>query len=310
VRTATRRALVTGVSGFVGSHLAEHLLATQWEVHGFDCVADPRARLRDVRLHQGDLLDFARIEEVLADCRPSHVFHLAALRGADSPARLYELNVVGTAHLFTAMRTTKSPARVLLTSSSAVYGQAETLPIGEAAVLRPTTDYAASKAAQEMVAVANQSQGMDVVRVRPFNLIGPRQPEGLVIAAIAKQIVTAERAGGGVVRIGNTTTRRDYTDVRDAVRAYVAVAENRSLREVYNVCSGRSVTIRECLDLLIAMSSVSLRVESDAGRVRRNDIQEQVGSPARIEAATGWRPRIPLGDSLAAVLDWGRSGLP
>ena len=153
---------------------------------------------------------------------------------------------------------------MLVTSSSAVYGEPRTLPVTEEAALQPATDYAASKAAQEMVAVANQRRGMDVVRVRPFNLLGPRQPPSLVISAIAGQIVAAERSGVGVIRIGSTATRRDYTDVRDAVRAYVAVAEDRSLSGVYNVCSGRSVSIQECLDRLIAMSEVAVRVESDA----------------------------------------------
>lgn len=306
VPTVTRRALVTGVSGFVGSHLAEYLLASDWEVHGFDRPDRPRPEPQLASMHTGDLLDLPCVEDVVLACQPSHVFHLAAVI-SDGPLRPYEVNVIGTAHLFAAMRAARLSARVLVTSSSAVYGEPRTLPVTEEAALQPATDYAASKAAQEMVALANQRRGMDVVRVRPFNLLGPRQPPSLVISAIAGQIVAAERSGAGVIRIGSTAPRRDYTDVRDAVRAYVAVAENRSLSGVYNVCSGQSVSIQECLDRLIAMSEVDVRVESDADLVRRNDVGEQVGSPARIQAATGWRPQISFGDSLAAVLNGLRS---
>jgi GDP-4-dehydro-6-deoxy-D-mannose reductase len=305
--TDPRRALVTGVSGFVGRHLVNQLVAMGWEVCGFDRVIDPRGDLTGVHVHQGDLLNLARVEDVLASCRPSHVFHLAALLGGDRPAPLFEVNVVGTANLFAAMRSTHTSARVLVTSSSAVYGEPARLPVTEDDGFRPTTDYGASKAAQEMVAVSNQCRGMDVVRVRPFNLVGPGQPDRLVVSSIARQIVAAERAGTGVVRIGDTRPRRDYVDVRDAVRAYVAVAEDKSLQDVYNVCSGQSVSVRECLDRLIRLSSIPLRVEHDDHLVRSHDIQEQVGSPARLQGATGWRPHISMDESLAAVLERLRS---
>jgi GDP-4-dehydro-6-deoxy-D-mannose reductase len=308
VPITTRRALVTGISGFVGSHLAEYLTASGWEVHGFDRAEMSGPERHDVRMHTGDLLDLPCVEHVVSLSRPTHVFHLAAVI-SDGPSRPYEVNVVGTAHLFAALRASSSTARVLVSSSSAVYGQAETLPITEAAPLRPATDYAASKAGQEMVAVAHQIGGADVVRVRPFNLIGPRQPGVLVTSAIARQIAEAEQAGRGTIRIGHATTRRDYTDVRDAVRAYVAVAEDRKLCDVYNVCSGRSVSITECLDLLRSMSSVPLDVEFDTGRVRAHDIEEQVGSAERLVAATGWRPQISIEESLVALLEECRSSL-
>ena len=158
-----------------------------------------------------------------------------------------------------------------------------------------------------MVAVAHLNGGADVVLVRPFNLIGPRQPEVLVTSSIARQIAQAERAGGGVVRVGNTTSKRDYVDVRDAVRAYVTVAEDRSLRGVYNVCSGRSISIRQCLDFLLSQSRVTVTIEHDPGRARAHDIEEQVGSPVRLAAATGWSPRIPIEESLVALLEECRS---
>jgi GDP-4-dehydro-6-deoxy-D-mannose reductase len=229
------------------------------------------------------------------------------LLGANGSPSPYEVNVSGTANLFHAMREARSGARVLVSSSSAVYGDTAKPPIDEDSPFRPATDYAASKAAQEMVAIGNQCRGADVVRVRPFNLVGPRQPRSLVTATIAVQIVRAERAGQGAIRVGNTASKRDYTDVRDAVRAYVAIAEGADLDDVFNVCSGKATSIQECLEALISMSSVPLSIESDIARLRSGDVKEQVGSAARVEAATGWRPTISLTASLTDLLEDCRS---
>ena len=285
----------------MGRHLAEFLIDQKWAVHGL--VRDDRsgAALSGIQYHRGDMLDCASIESVLAATQPTHIFHLAGVIGACSSALGYEVNVTGTEHLFRAMRETHSTARVLVSSSSAVYGEPPTLPIAEDCPCRPLNEYGGSKAAQESVAIRNQKEGADVVRVRPFNLVGPRQSSALVTSTIAGQIAQAERAGQGVIRVGNTRSKRDYTDVRDAVRAYVAVAES-TLDDVYNVCSGQSTSTQKCLDTLTSMSSVPLTVEVDGRRMRVGDIKEQVGSAVRIEAATGWRPRISLEASLADLL--------
>src|SRR5882757_8711124 len=219
-----KRALITGVSGFVGRHLAEYLVDRKWDVHGLARNGHAGASFGGVQCHRGDVLDCASIERVLAVIQPTHIFHLAGAIGAGGLAPAYEVNIIGTEHLFRAVRETHSAARVLVSSSSAVYGEPLTLPIAEDSPFRPVNQYGASKAAQELVVIGHQERGADVVRVRPFNLVGPRQSSALVTSAIAGQIAQAERAGRGVIRLGNTMSRRDYTDVRDAVRAYVAAA--------------------------------------------------------------------------------------
>jgi GDP-4-dehydro-6-deoxy-D-mannose reductase len=300
------RALITGVNGFVGRHLAEYLVERKWAVHGLvrgDCSG---TALSGVQCHRGDVLDCASLERVLAAIQPTHIFHLAGAIGAGGLAPAYEVNIAGTERLFRAVRETRSAARVLVSSSSAVYGEPLTLPIVEDSPFKPVNEYGASKAAQEVVVMRNQKRGANAVRVRPFNLVGPGQSATLVTSDIAGQIVQSERAGQGVIRVGNTMAKRDYTDVRDAVRAYVAVAES-ALDDVYNVCSGHSTSTQKCLDTLTSMSSVPVTVEVDGARIRSEDIKEQVGSATRIETATGWRPRIALEASLADLLEEYRS---
>lgn len=296
-------ALITGVTGFVGRHLCDHLIREGATVAGIARGAGETATPRGVRVYHGDVRDAGFLLEVVAEVQPTHVFHLAAVMGAGDSSTPYEINVVGTAHLFSAVRAASRSARVVISSSSAVYGAPQSMPISENEPLRPATDYAASKVGQEMIAVAYQFRGVDVVRIRPFNLIGPRQPPALVTSAIARQIVEAERGGDAVVRIGNTETERDYTDVRDAVRAFALLAVDETLQDVYNVCSGVPHSVQECLDLLLGMTSSALTVERDPALVREGDILRQVGSAKRLSQATAWRPVIAFKESLAALLD-------
>jgi GDP-4-dehydro-6-deoxy-D-mannose reductase len=216
------------------------------------------------------------------------------------------VNVLGTLGLFDSLRAVGQAPRVLLAGSSAVYGAGGDGPIEETRPLQPRSAYAASKAAQEMVALHYGSQfGLPVIRARTFNLVGPRQPAALVISEIARQIASAERGGPACLKLGNLTPQRDFTDVRDAVRAYARLAEAGLAGEVYNVCTGRAHSVRECAESLLALASVPMRLASDPSRARPADIECQIGSARRLYQLTGWQPVIPFARSLADVLeDW------
>jgi GDP-4-dehydro-6-deoxy-D-mannose reductase len=199
--------------------------------------------------------------------------------------------------------------RVLLIGSAEEYGRitADLLPVKETTPLRPVSPYGASKAAAEMAAShAWHGRGLEVVCVRAFNHLGPGQSNALVASAIAHQVAEGERAGGGVVRTGDLTPRRDFTDVRDVVRAYRLLIERGEPGEAYNVCSGRDVAIQELADHLLSLASVPLTLELDPSRLRPVEVPVVRGDNTKIRTATGWQPEIPLEQTLADVLDWWR----
>ena len=199
--------------------------------------------------------------------------------------------------------------RVLLIGSAEEYGHItpELLPVRETTALHPVSPYGASKAAAEMLAShAFHGRGLPVVCVRAFNHLGPGQSDALVASSIAKQVAQAERAGGGVIRTGDLSPRRDFTDVRDVVRAYRLLVERGAPGEAYNVCSGADVAIQEVADHLAAAASVDIRFELDPERLRPVDVPVVRGDNTKLRAATGWSPEIPLEKTLAEILDWWR----
>lgn len=302
------RVLVTGASGFVGAHLMRQL-----EQQGLEAVGMVRMRSQSpgTRAVVGDLADAASLTGALRHVQPTHVFHLAGVL-ADAPggyAAQYQTNVLGTIRLFEAIVAAGISPWILVASSAAVYGatRPEDNPLREDRPLRPVTHYGASKAAQEMAAIPYAfSHRLPVVRARTFNLVGPGQPGGLLACDLARQIVEAERRGTpAVVRVGNLSPRRDYVDVRDAVRAYVRLAEIGGAEDVYNVCTGRSISVQECLEMLAALTQAPLTIEQDPALMRTVDIAEQAGCPDRLQRATGWSAEIPLKTSLSDLLhDW------
>jgi GDP-4-dehydro-6-deoxy-D-mannose reductase len=302
------RALITGISGFVGSHLAEHLRGSGATVYGISRHPSPTGAAAHAA---GSLLDEHFLRRTVLEVRPTHVFHCAALIGGDDDAEaLYETNVLGTLHLFAAFSAADLHPTVVVAGSSAVYGRPKLLPVTEEHPLAPMTHYAASKIGQEMVALSRfHSFGLRVIRARTFNLVGPRQPQTLVTSSLARQIADAERGGSRTVRVGNVHPLRDYTDVRDAVRAYALLAEHGVGGEVYNVCSGKGRSVREALDALVAQARVGIDVQIDRQRLRATDIDEQRGSFERLRAATGWQPSVPFEQSLTDLLDDWRARL-
>lgn len=312
----TVRALVTGISGFAGSHLADRLLAGgDVEVHGVAHVGHDSpnlARLRDrVTLHAADLTSRAAARRALEAARPDWVFHLAArasVAGAwRDPERTLVDNVTMQLHVLQALVELELGARVLVVGSSDEYGlvTAGELPITEDCPLRPVNPYAVSKVAQDYLGYQyHLGRGLDVVRVRPFNHIGPRQGTGFVVPDLASQVARIEAGlAPPVLRVGNLSARRDFTDVRDIVRAYRLALERGRPGCVYNIGSQRSWAIAEVLDALLGLARVSVRVEQDPARMRPSDVPEVVCDCRRFHRDTGWQPEYTVEASLADVLD-------
>jgi GDP-4-dehydro-6-deoxy-D-mannose reductase len=303
--------LVTGAAGFAGSHLIDHLLATGADnlvaVRRPESAPVPGAR-GGVRWIALDLLDDRGVDAAIADLRPSQIYHLAgAAHVAQSWADAcdtYALNVRATHHLVEAVRRRHPEARVLVTGSATVYRPGDAA-LTEESPLGPASPYATSKLAQELVARhAATDDRLAVVFTRSFNHIGPRQDASFVASSIARQIARIEAGRQAPeIAVGNLDARRDLMDVRDTVRAYAALMAAGRTGVPYNVCSGRAVAIRALLDGLVARARVPVAVIQDPARMRPNDVPLMLGSFARLEAETGWRPAFSLDETLDLLLD-------
>jgi GDP-4-dehydro-6-deoxy-D-mannose reductase len=295
------RALVTGASGFVGSYLSAHLEECGDEVIALDDSVD-----------LGDPAGAVTVGDQLKLVAPDVIYHLAALthvgRSWEDPVSTMRVNALGTLSVLEAARVQSHPPRVLLISSSEVYGAGQGRPIREDDPLRPVTPYAASKVSAEYLGLqAFLGRGLDVVRARPFNHIGPGQGDVFVVSALARRIVEAERAGGGAIAVGNLAAARDFTDVRDVVRAYRLLATSGAAGDVYNVCSGVARQVEELFKILIAHSSVPVEAREDPELFRPVDVPMLVGDNSRLVDLVGWRPEIDLSQTLVAVLDYWRA---
>jgi GDP-4-dehydro-6-deoxy-D-mannose reductase len=311
------RVLVTGITGFAGSHLAEHLVSRGDEVHGLALESPPFANLAavqaTVRVHEGDVTRLEDVQGALAGSRADAVVHLAGIAvptiASADPVAAVRVNVLGTATVLTALE--QHPGtRLVLASSADVYGAPDHVPVDEEAPVRPTNVYAATKvAAEALTRELAARHGAPVVILRPANQNGPRQHPGLAASAFAKQIAEAE-AGlvEPVVRHGRLDAERDFIDVRDMARAYAAAL---GLREsgTFNVGTGRAVVIAEMLDILIGLARIPVRAELDPSRVRGGEPTRIALDVTRFRQKTGWSPRIALADSLRDTLDHWRSSI-
>jgi GDP-4-dehydro-6-deoxy-D-mannose reductase len=296
------RAYVTGGSGFVGAWLRSHL-----EGEGDDVVDDHT---------EVDVTDAEAIAASLGRSAPDIVYHLAALshvgQSWSDPTRTFEVNALGTLQVLRAAAQCTAPPVVLVVSSAEVYGRtAGDALLTEQAELLPVTPYAASKVAAEYLAVqAWLGEGVRTIRVRPFNHVGPGQSADFVVSALARRIAGVERSGGGQVRVGNLQVARDFTDVRDVVGAYRLLAERGAVGEVYNVASGRSVTVAEVARQLCSLATVEVELVPDPELIRPVDVPVFVGDAAQLRDCTGWVPQIQLLTTLEDVLDHWRRELP
>jgi GDP-4-dehydro-6-deoxy-D-mannose reductase len=294
-RGLTIRAFVTGGSGFAGRHLVRHLTE-----RGATVVAPTRAEL--------DLLDADAVRRALADARPERVFHLGALASVGRSWEQARDTLVGniemTLNVLEAVAGEAPSARLLHAGSGEVYGRPERLPVDEDAALRPQNPYATSKAASDLLAGQyTDTHALQVVRTRAFNHAGPGQSDEYVIGTLTRQVAEAEARGAEevVLRTGNPDARRDFTDVRDVVRAYVAGIELEP--GVYNVASGRTSSVRELIEVLAGATRLRIGHEIDPERVRPHDVPEVRGSAERLREASGWEPELPLERTIADALD-------
>lgn len=293
------RAVITGGLGFVGRHLGRHLRDQGDEVHTLD-RSGPGAV---------DITDGPAIAAAIADVAPDALYHLAGWADVGAswgdPVGAFRANAEGTLHVLRACIDAKV-GRVLAIGSADLYGVVtpDDLPLSEESPLRPTSPYGASKAAAEALAQqAYLGHGLEVIRARPFNHLGPGQSEHFVAPALAARIARAERDDQSSIPVGNLSARRDLTDVRDIVRAYRLLVEHGAAGEVYNVCSGRDLAIQELADQLVSLAERPIELEPDESLLRPVDLPVLRGDPAKISAATGWEPEIPIEQTLADLLD-------
>jgi GDP-4-dehydro-6-deoxy-D-mannose reductase len=314
----TLKALITGISGFVGAHLTEYLLretdcAVAGTVFGpLDSIAHLRDRLQ---LYPAELSNLDVVSFILDDCKPDLIFHLAAqplpALSLKDPWYTLENNIRMQLNILEAVNRLKLPARVLVVGSSEEYGmiRPRDLPISEEAPLRPTNPYAVSKVTQDLLGLQyHLMYGLHAVRVRPFNHIGPGQRLGFVVPDLAKQVAEAEAGQRDrVIRVGNLDVSRDFTDVRDVVRAYYMALTHGRAGEAYNIGSGRARTIRSVMDGLLALSQAPLEYQEDAERIRAIDVPFIQADYAKFHAATGWEPQVPFEQSLEDILNYWRA---
>ncbi len=303
--------LVTGATGFAGGHLIE-CLAGSHRLVGWGRSTQRPEIAPLVESQAVDLLDRERVRNAIATLRPATIFHLAgAPQVAESwrdTAKPLAGNVLATSHLLDAIRRAELDCRVLVTGSAAVYAPSDS-PINEDGPLAPGNPYALSKLAQEQLAMrAFADEGLEIVMVRPFNHTGPRQPPAFVAPSMAKQIALIEKGDvEPVIRVGNLDARRDFSDVRDVVRAYVSLVARGTTGEIYNVGSGVGRTIQSLLDALKSRARVEVRVEIDPERLRPSETSALVADTTRLRERTGWLPKVAFDSMLDQLLDYWRS---
>lgn len=316
-----KNVLITGITGFAGSHLMDYLLAnTDYKVYGLkrlnSSLRNVHHALKQIELYDGDLLDETSLIRVLTDVKPDQIYHLGALSWVtpswNMPAVYMQTNAIGTINLFEAMRETGCKARVLTSATPEEFGDVpkELLPITEETRIKPINPYAASKVAQDMICVTyHASYNLDVVRTRAFNHEGPRRDIHGAIASFAYQIARIEQDNvDPVIRVGNLAATRNFTDVRDTVRAYYLAMEKGISGELYLIGTEQIYTMEEVLNMLISHSTKAdiIRVEVDPARVRPTELMTFIGKYDKFQSLTGWRPRYSLDDTLENVLNYWR----
>jgi GDP-4-dehydro-6-deoxy-D-mannose reductase len=315
------KALITGISGFVGSHMAEFLLGKNEEVCG---TIRYRSRMENIEgikdkieLYECDIKDAVAMRELIEKLKPDQIYHLAAQSYVkaswSSPAETFMINVIGALNLFEAVRAAKISPRILLVGSSEEYGlvMKDELPIKETNPLRPLSPYAVSKISQDLLGYQYfKSYGIQIIRTRAFNLTGPRRGDVFVDSNFAKQIVMIERKKREpVLEVGNLEAYRDFTDVRDIVRAYWMAMNKCDAGEVYNISSGKATRIKDILDMLIKISGIKVEIKQDTQRMRPSDEPIIQGDNSKFREKTGWQPEISLERSLKDLLDHWRKNL-
>ncbi len=313
-----KKALITGITGFAGSHLAELLLKEGFEVYGTTRPRSKTDNLEEIyhrlKLRDADILDSHSLYSIFVDVKPDYIFHLAAQSFVQtswaSPANTVEMNVVGSVHLFEAIRRAEIDPVIQIACSSEEYGLVypNEIPIKEENPLRPQSPYAVSKVAMDYLGYQYfSSYQMKIIRTRGFNHTGPRRGEVFVTSNFAKQIAEIEKGKKEpVLEVGNLDAKRDWTDVRDMVKAYLLAVQKGVPGEVYNICSGKAVRVGDMLDMLLKLSKVKVKVKEDPARLRPSDVEILLGDASKFRKATGWQPEIPFEKTVEDLLNYWR----
>lgn len=312
------RVLVTGITGFVGSHLVDYLLNRNHEVFG---MKRWRSRIENIRhfenrvkIYECDLRDATATREIIESVKPDWIFHLAAQSFVPTswiaPHETLYTNIIGELNIFEAVRLAKLSPAILVAGSSEEYGlvHPDELPVKETNPLRPLSPYAVSKVCQDMLGYQYfMSYKLRIVRTRAFNHTGPRRPPVFVCSDFAYQIVEIEKGKRDpIIHVGNLDAVRDFSDVRDIVRAYYLALEKGEAGEVYNISSGEGHSIKEILDILLNLSNTSIEVKVDPKKFRPSDVPKLIGDCSKFKRLTGWKREILLKDTLNDLLNFWR----
>lgn len=315
---AKRRVLVTGIAGFVGSHMAELLLTEGFEVWGLFRNRSKNENIEsiksDLHLVDADLMDAHSIYAAVSKIKPEYIFHLAAQSFVPtswvSPSVTLEVNIIGSSNLFEAVRQAKIDPVIQIACSSEEYGlvKPEETPIKETNPLRPQSPYGVSKVAMDYLGYQYFcSYGMKIIRTRGFNHTGPRRGDTFVTSNFAKQIAMIEKGSQEpVIHVGNLEALRDWTDVRDMVKGYLLSVSKCDPGEVYNICSGVGVKISDMLDILIKHSKVQVTTKQDPERMRPSEVPVLIGDNTKFVTKTGWSTTIPFEQTIVDLLNYWR----
>ena len=312
------KALITGISGFAGSHLAEFLLNRGYEVFGtyFDksTFSNLNGFIDKIKLFQCDIRNYDPLKKIISEVKPDEIYHLAAITfvptSLENPKLTFDTNLYGTMNLYEAVKNLKINPRILFVGSADEYGivNEENLPINESCALRPINPYAVSKVSADFLSYFYfRHHNLNIIRVRPFNHTGPRQSPEFVCPNFARQIAEIERGlHKPIIYVGNLEVKRDFTDVRDMVRAYWLALEKAKAGEVYNICSGTGYIIQDALGMLLDMAQAKIEIKQDPARMRYSGATILTGDNTKFVKQTNWRPQISFNQTLKDILGyWG-----
>lgn len=318
-----KKIVITGVTGFAGSHLAEYIINNKLgEIHGtYRGKSTDLANINHVKsklnLVKCDITDYFVVKQTIKEIDPDYIFHLAAQsfvpESWKSPKETLETNTMGSLNIFEAVREVNNEIKVQIASSSEVYGlvHENELPIIETNQLRPLSPYGVSKAAMDLLGYQyHESYGLKIVRTRAFNHTGPRRGDVFVASNWAKQVAEIEKGTQEpILMVGSLTSKRDFTDVRDVVRAYWLSLEKCEPGEAYNICSGKTLTMQALLDMILSLTDKKVQIKEDPKRMRPSDVKVLLGDYSKFNRQTGWKPEIPLEKTIKDLLEYWRKKL-
>ena len=312
------KALITGISGFAGSHLAEFLIDKGYELFGtfYDksTFSNLNGFIDKIRLFECDIRNYNDLKQITKKVQPDEIYHLAAISfiptAIENPKLTFDTNLYGTLNLYESVKELKISPKILFVGSADEYGliKESDLPINEDCLLKPLNPYSISKASADFISYFYfKNYHLNIIRVRPFNHIGPRQSPEFVCSSFAKQMAEIEKGlKEPIIKVGNLETKRDFTDVRDMVRAYWLTIQKGELGEVYNICSGKANSIEELLNRILALCEKNIRVKQDTKRLRTSDVPLLIGNFTKFAKKTGWEPEIPLKKTLKDIMNYWR----